>query len=78
MEEYQKNFKNAKNTWLEISNKVREILNKPSTKFIIKIAMDKELNYYCYMHERVKTKRLKKKYLKKNDIIKSEIKKNLK
>lgn len=62
MNEFEEMHKFTKNAFKEISNKIRNIINQPEIQLLFKIATDKELNHYSYMHESVKTKRLKKKY----------------
>ena len=77
-DEIKKMFENVKYAFEKIANKIRDMIKQPGIQLVIKMAIDKELNHYSYMHERVKTKRLKKKYKKKFDKRLKEIKENLK
>ena len=77
-DEVEKIFENVKYAFEKIANKIRDMIKQPGIQLVIKMAIDKELNHYNYMHERVKTKRLKKKYKKKFDKRLKEIKENLK
>lgn len=77
-DEIKKMFENIKYIFEKVANKTRDMVKQPSMQLVIKMAIDKELNHYSYMYERVKTKRLKKKYKKKFDKRLKEIKGNLK
>ena len=79
-DEVEKILENSMNIWMEITNKIRNIVHdmQPTIQLLFKMQTDKELIYYSYMYERVKTKRLKKKYKKKFEKRKNEIKEELK
>lgn len=77
-DEVEEMFENVKYIFEKVANKIRDILKQPNIQLVIKMAIDKELNHYIYMYERVKSKRLKKKYKKKFDKRLKEIKENLK
>ena len=79
-DEVEKILENSMNIWMEIANKIRNIIHdaQPTIQLLFKMQTDKELLHYSYMYERVKTKRLKKKYKKKFEKRKNEIKEELK